>query len=61
MRGIRDRWDAQFDPSIRQRDDEFRTASQIEMREQMTDVFRPETIKVALIDFSEVAIVQGVE
>ena len=39
MRRIRDRRDTEFDPSIRQHDDEFRTAPQIEMREQMTDVF----------------------
>jgi len=39
MRRIRDRRDTEFDPSIRQHDDEFRAAPQIEMREQMTDVF----------------------
>jgi hypothetical protein len=39
MRGIRDWRDAEFDPFIRQHGDEFRTAPQIEMREQMTDVF----------------------
>jgi hypothetical protein len=36
---IRDRRDAEFDPSIRQHDDEFSAAPQIEMREQMADVF----------------------
>ena len=35
---IRDWRDAEFDPAIRQHDDEFRTAPQIEMRKQMTDV-----------------------
>jgi hypothetical protein len=39
MRGIRDWRDAEFDSFIRQHGDEFRTAPQIEMREQMTDVF----------------------
>src|SRR5260370_39950399 len=38
-RRIRDRRDAELDPSIRQHDDELRTAPQIEMRKQMTDVF----------------------
>jgi hypothetical protein len=39
MGGIRDWRDAEFDRFIRQHDDEFRTAPQIEMREQMADVF----------------------
>ena len=39
MRGICDWRDAEFDTSIGQHDDEFRAAPQVEMREQMTDVF----------------------
>ncbi|MDB5835632.1 MAG: hypothetical protein JWR14_5462 [Caballeronia sp.] len=39
MRGIRDGQHAEFDPFISQHYDEFRTASQVEMGEQMTDVF----------------------
>ena len=39
MRRIRDRRDTEFDPSIRQHDDEFRTAPQMKMRKQVTDVF----------------------
>jgi hypothetical protein len=38
MYRIRDRRNAEFDPSFRQHDDEFRTTAQIEIREQMTDV-----------------------
>ena len=38
MCGIRDRRDTEFDPFIRQHDDEFRAAPKIEMRKQMTDV-----------------------
>uniref|UniRef100_A0A1I9YUQ8 Uncharacterized protein n=1 Tax=Paraburkholderia sprentiae WSM5005 TaxID=754502 RepID=A0A1I9YUQ8_9BURK len=39
MGGIRDGRNAKFDPSICKHHDQFRTAPQIEMREQMTDVF----------------------
>lgn len=38
MCGISDWRYTEFDPSIREHDDEFRAAPQIEMREQMTDV-----------------------